>query len=228
MAVQSDRASEPLPDSALDHPLPMGTQTRPAVADALEPREVLLHRCIVTITPSRIEVRPPRSTLVMPFIGIALTSFLLAVLVVWADSLPFWSLPLILIFSVLILPLSGITLVYAVFGANIVADKAGHNVSVKQRFLGLGIGTTELVPFWKIREFLVEDVGRARMHPQHDDPAHDIAQWDLTLIKKSGKQVRIGGFSVSRDREEEGLDVVMDVAEAFAALSGAPIRGPIW
>ena len=198
------------------------------VQDVLTPRNVYLHRRVVTIRPQRIEVRPPRSTIILPLIGVGLTAVLLTVMVLWTESLPFWLLPLLLLAGVVVLPLSGITLVYAIFGANIVADRKGQNVSIKQRFLGLGVGTTELVPFWKIREFLVEDVGRAVPHPDGEDPAHAIAQWDLTLIKKSGKQIRVGGLSIPRDQEEDGLDLVMDVAEAFAALSGAPIRGPIW
>lgn len=223
MAVQTDHLPEAHdPDAA--------AQAAPAAApaDPLQPRQLLLHRRIVNITPQRIEVRPPRSTMVMPLIGIVITSVLLAVLVVWTNSLPFWSLPVILLISVVTLPLSGITLVYAIFGANVVADRAGNNVSVKQRFLGLGVGTADLVPFWKIREFVVEDVGRAQHHPSGDEPAHAFAQWDLTLIKKSGSRIRIGGYSVPRDREEEGLDLVWEVAEAFAAISKAPIRGPIW
>ncbi len=196
--------------------------------DPLARRQLLLHRRVVAITPERIEVRPPRSTFVLPIIGIALTSLLLAALILWTDSLPFWLLPLILLIAVVVLPLSGMTLVYAAVGAAVVADKAGRNVSVKQRFLGLGVGTTEMVPFWKIREFLVEEVGRARLHPDGDEPAHEIAQWDLVLVKKSGKRIRVGGYAVARNREEEGLDAVMEVAEAFTALSGAPLRGPIW
>ena len=218
-------------DGVIEAATPVSVPT-PATAEAgedpLAPRELLLHRRIVTITPERIEVRPPRSTLVLPIIGIGVTSLLLAVLVMWTEVLPFWLLPLILLASVLILPLSGMTLVYAIFGAHVVASRPGRNVSVKQRFLGLGVGTTELVPFWKIREFVVEDVGRALPHPEGEEPAHDIAQWDLALVKKSGGRIRIGGYSVSRDREEEGLDIVMEVAAAFAAISGAPIHGPIW
>ena len=236
MAVQTDSlepADKPAADGApTDAAAPTPRQPIPELVpqreDPLEPRSVLLHRTVATITPKRVEIRPPRSTLVLPAIGIVVTSALLVVLVVWTDSLPFWLLPVILLISVVILPLSGITLVYAIFGANIVADKAGQNVSVKQRYLGLGVGTTDLIPFWKIRELLVEDVARAQSHAGGDEPALDIAQWDLTLVKKSGGRIRLGGYSIARDQEEAGLDIVMDVAEAFAALSGAPIRGPIW
>ena len=196
--------------------------------DPLTPRQLFLHRRIVYISPRRLEVRPPKSTMVLPLFGLVLISALLAAVVIWIDSLPFWLLPVVLLASVVLLPLSGITLVYAIFGASIVADRDGQNVSVKQRFLGLGVGTAELIPFWKIREFVVEDVGRAQERADGYEPAHDLAQWELTLVKKSGKRVSLCGYSVPREHEEVGLDIVMDVGEAFATFAGAPLRGPIW
>lgn len=199
-----------------------------APAEALAAREVLLHRRVVRISPHRIEVRRPGSLVVLPALGIALTAFLLFALVQWAGSLPFWALPLLLISAVLALPISGLGLVYALFGASVVADRQGQSVAWKQGFLGMGVGTTNLVPFWKIREFVVEDAGREQRHPGGVEPAHAFAQWEITLVKKSGTRLRVGGFSVPRAFEEHGLDRVMEVAEAFSALSGAPIRGPIW
>jgi hypothetical protein len=196
--------------------------------DALAPREVLLHRRVVRISRDRIEVRRPGSLVIFPVFGVAITVFLLFTLVQWAGSLPFWTLPLLLISAVLALPISGLGLVYTVFGANVVADGDGQSVSWKQGFLGMGVGTTDLVPFWKIREFVVEDAGRAIRQPDNAQPAHAFAQWEITLVKKNGTRLRVGGFAVPRAYEEQGLDRVMDVAEAFSTLSGAPIRGPIW
>ena len=196
--------------------------------DPLGPRRVLLHRAVVQIRPDRIEVGPPRSAIIAPAIGFVLTVLLLVAILTWTESLPFFLLPVMLLISVIVLPLSGLSFVYAVFGANVVADRDGQNVSFKQRFLGLGVGTNELVPFWKIRELVVEDAARAQRHAAADEPALEIAQWQIVLVKKSGKRLPLGGYNVPRAREEEGLDIVMDVAEALAALSGAEIRGPIW
>jgi len=225
LTVTAPDGAVPARDGALDDAARDGAQDAP---DPLAIRRVLLHRRIASIGPDRIEIGPPRSALVLPAVGFAVTAFLLAAIVTWSEALPFALLPVMLLVSVVVLPLSGLALVYAVFGANVVADRAGRNVSFKQRFLGLGVGTNELVPFWKIREFVVEDVARARPHAGGREPAHDIAQWQLALVKKSGKRLELGGFNVPRAREEEGLDVVMDVAEALAALSDAPVRGPIW
>ncbi len=219
-------------NAAADSPT---TPTQPAAPDApasrsdpLEARQVLLHRVVVHIEPGRIVIGPPKSAVILPAIGFAVTGALLAALIIWIDDLPFFLLPLMLLVSVIILPLSGLSFVYAVLGANVVIDKAGSNVSFKQRFLGLGVGTNDLVPFWKIRELVVEDVARAQPHAAGDEPPLGIAQWKLTLVKKSGTRLELGSYNVPRHREEEGLDLVMDVAEAVAALSDAPIRGPIW
>ncbi|MCY3567585.1 MAG: hypothetical protein OXH38_03090 [Chloroflexi bacterium] len=199
-----------------------------AVDEPLAPRTVFLHRRVVTITPDRIEIRPPRSAVVVPLLGVALTAGLLALLATSVDSFPFWLMGILLLFAVVLLPLSGISLVYALLGANIVADRGGQNVSMKQRFLGLGIGTNELIPFWKIRELLVEDEGREIARAGGAVPAEEIAQWQLVLVKKSGTRHVLGSVSTPRQHEEEGLQQIFEVAEAFSALTEAPIRGPIW
>lgn len=199
-----------------------------AVDEPLAPRTVFLHRRVVTITPDRIEIRPPRSAVVVPLLGVALTAGLLALLGTSVDSFPFWLMGILLLFAVVLLPLSGISLVYALLGANIVSDRGGQNVSMKQRFLGLGIGTNELIPFWKIRELLVEDEGREIARAGGAVPAEEIAQWQLVLVKKSGTRHVLGTVSTPRQHEEEGLQQIFEVAEAFSALTEAPIRGPIW
>lgn len=199
-----------------------------SVAEPLATRTVYLHRRVVRIAPERIEIRPPRSAVVFPLLGVLLTAGLLALLGTSVDSMPFWLLGILLLFAVVLLPLSGISLVYALMGANIVADRGGQNVSLKQRFLGLGIGTNELIPFWKIRELLVEDEGREIARAGGPLPAEEIAQWQLVLVKKSGTRHVLGGVSVPREHEEDGLQQIFEVAEAFSALTEAPLRGPIW
>ena len=213
------------PDEPVAQPPPNEVTAGP---DPLARRQLLLHRRIVNIGPDRIEVRPPRSLLVLPALGVGLTSFVAYAIVTWTDTLPFWVLPLLLLVAVVALPLSGLGLIYAIFGANVVADRVGQSVSWKQGYFGMGVGTTELAPFWKIREFVVEDVGRAQRRANGTTPAHGVAQWELSLIKKSGKRLTLGSVSVPREYEEVGLDLIMEVAAAFSAISGVPVRGPIW
>ena len=197
-------------------------------ADPLRPRAIYLHRRIAAISPDRIEIRPPRSAAILPLIGVAATAGLLALLGTSVGALPLWASAAILLLSVLLLPLSGISLVYALLGSHVTADRAGRNVSLKQRFLGLGIGTSELIPFWKIREIEIADEGRPIARAGGDLPAESIAQWRMTLVKKSGTRHELAGLNVPRDHDEEGLAVIWSAAEALSELSGAPIKGPIW
>lgn len=196
--------------------------------DPLRRRTVYLHRRVAVIGPDRIEIRPPKSAAILPLAGAGATAGLLALLGTSVGSLPLWLSAIILLVSVILLPLSGISLVYALLGAHITADRAGRNVSLKQRFLGLGIGTNELIPFWKIREFEVADEGRPVARADGDLPAEAIAQWRLTLVKKSGGRHELAGFNVPRDHEEDGLAVIWEVAAALSEISGAEIKGPIW
>ncbi len=218
--AEVDDALDDVEERLLDRPEP--------VREPLAARTLFLHRRVVTIRPERIEVRPPRSAVIVPLFGVALTAGLLALMGTSVDSFPFWLMGILLLFSVVLLPLSGISLVYALLGANIVADRGGQNVSMKQRFLGLGIGTNELIPFWKIRELLVEDEGREIARAGGTLPAEEFAQWQLVLVKKSGTRHVLGSVSTPRQHEEEGLQQIFEVAEAFSALTDAPIRGPIW
>ena len=215
-------------DEVLDDAGERLLQRPEAVAEPLAQRTLFLHRRVVNISPNRIEIRPPKSAVIVPLLGVALTAGLLALLGASVDSFPFWLMGILLLFAVVLLPLSGISLVYALMGANIVADRAGQNVSMKQRFLGLGIGTNELIPFWKIRELLVEDEGREIARAGGSLPAEEFAQWQLVLVKKSGTRHVLGSVSTPRQHEEEGLQQIFEVAEAFSALTEAPIRGPIW
>ena len=196
--------------------------------DPLRRRTVYLHRRVAAIGPDRIEIRPPKSAAILPLAGAGATAGLLALLGTSVGSLPLWLSAIILLASVILLPLSGISLVYALLGAHITVDRAGRNVSLKQRFLGLGIGTNELIPFWKIREFEVADEGRPVARADGDLPAEAIAQWRLTLVKKSGGRHELAGFNVPRDHEEDGLAVIWEVAAALSEISGAEIKGPIW
>ena len=215
-----DAALEPAEERQLERP--------EAVTEPLARRTLFLHRRVVTISANRIEIRPPKSAVVVPLLGVAATGGLLALMGTSVDSMPFWSLGILLLIAVVLLPLSGLSLVYALMGANIVADRGGQNVSMKQRFLGLGIGTNELIPFWKIRELLVEDEGREIARAGGALPAEEIAQWQLVLVKKSGTRHVLGSVSAPRQHEEDGLQQIFEVAEAFSALTEAPIRGPIW
>jgi hypothetical protein len=93
----------------------------------------------------------------------------------------------------------------------------------QQGFLGMGVGTTELVPFWKIEEIRIEETtGGQRWQGERED----VAQFEIVLIKVSGKRLRIGDLIVPRSLMRQGLGEVREVAEAIAEMTGKPLVAP--
>jgi hypothetical protein len=86
----------------------------------------------------------------------------------------------------------------------------------------MGIGTTELAPFWKIAEILVTRAGEPGA--TNVRPAEEFAQWEAVVVKQSGVRLPIAGMMVPRQFERGGFNEVQELAAAVAALTGAPLR----
>jgi hypothetical protein len=144
-------------------------------------------------------------------------------ILLWLGSLPFFLVVLLLVYAVLAMPLAGIGFVYTIAGANVVFEKEKQSGVWQQGFLGMGVGTTELVPFWKIEEIRIEETtGGQRWQGERED----VAQFEIVLIKVSGKRLRIGDLIVPRSLMRQGLGEVREVAEAIAEMTGKPLVAP--
>src|SRR6185503_18996526 len=99
------------------------------------------------------------------------------------------------------IPLSGIGFVYTVAGTDVVFEREKQSGVWQQGFLGMGVGTTELVPFWKIHEIRIEELTRERQQGQ----LQDLAQLEIVLVKESGKRLRVGDVIVARSIVRAGL-----------------------
>ena len=188
------------------------------------PRTIPLNRRVAILRPDRIDVRPARGAILGP-----LTGFLIGIgcaLAIWfgISVLPLWLLAVLLVVAVIAIPFAGLGTVYALVGAHVVIDRAKQSATWQQGFLGMGVGTTELVPFWKIERLIVEEAGSAAGDTGR--PVEEFAQWRIVLAKKSGKRLDIGLVSVPRSLSDEGLDRARTVAAAIAALTGAPLDLP--
>ncbi|MGI8549654.1 MAG: hypothetical protein ACR2PL_02490, partial [Dehalococcoidia bacterium] len=188
-------------------------------------RRIELARRTCIIDAERIRIRPSPATLVPPLFGFLFGglcfALLLADILVWPNFLPFALLAILLIFSLFSLPLSGMGLIYAAIGANVVIDQQKQSATWQQGLLGLGVGTTELVPFWKIEAIAVEETGSGEGRT-----TEEFAQWEIMLIKKSGRRLTIGRVSTARSLATPSLGRALEVAHAVAELTGAPLRLP--
>jgi hypothetical protein len=121
--------------------------------------------------------------------------------------------------ALVLVPFAGMGFVYSIYGANVVIDRRKQTALWQQGLFGMGVGTEELVPFAKIDRLEIEKVGGA---PRRG-PGQDFLQFELSLLKNSGKLLPVGQVTVPPAYAEEGLSRIRDVAGAIAAFTGAPI-----
>ncbi|MBI5288075.1 MAG: hypothetical protein HY873_03790 [Chloroflexi bacterium] len=185
-------------------------------------RIVYLNRRVAFIEPGRVNVRPALAAALFPLFGLVVGIAAFVSIILWLDTMPFWLAPLLLIVAVLSIPLAGIGFVYTVAGTDVVFEQEKQSGVWQQGFLGMGVGTTELVPFWKIKEIRIEELTRERQRGE----LQDVAQLEIVIVKESGKRLRVGDTVVARSMVREGLADVREVAEAIAEMTGKPLIAP--
>ena len=185
-------------------------------------RIVYLDRRVAFIEPDRVNVRPALAAALFPLFGLLVGIGAFASIILFLNSLPFVLVILLLLVAIITIPLAGIGFVYAVAGANVVFTRSKQSGVWQQGFLGMGVGTTELVPFWKIAELRIEETTRL---PQRGEP-QDLAQFEIILVKVSGKRLKVGDVVVARSMVREGLARARDVASAIADMTDKPLIAP--
>lgn len=186
-------------------------------------REILLHRSVAVLSDRKVEVKAARSAAYVPLAVLLLCSALIA-WVAMADSAPLWALVAVLLFSLLAVPGSVMGLVGSIAGSDVVVDADKGAATWQQGYLGMGIGTKELVPFAKIDylQVTVEGDEPDRWRNNRDD----FRQFALTVVKKSGKRLPLVQVPVPANAQEDGMDRTLAVAHAVSALTGAEVRIP--
>jgi hypothetical protein len=187
-------------------------------------REILLHRSIAVLGPDKVEIKAARSTVVVPFVGLALAAGAITWMILSAGSGPLWLMVVLLLFCLLSVPASVMGLVSALVGADVIVDGSKHSVTWQQGYLGMGIGTRELVPFEKIDhlEVTIEGDDPDRWKDQRDD----LRQFALVLVKQSGKRLTMTQVPVPVSGQEDGMDRTLAVANAVAAIAGTTVQIP--
>jgi len=188
-------------------------------------KRIPLDRRVCAVREGRIDLRPERGAIIGPAIGLAVSAALFASLVLFAENLPVWLLAIMLLGAVTLTPFSAMGFVYSIIGAAVVVEKSKQSVRFQQGVMGLGIGTYELVPFWKIDRIEVQDFSLGETPPGRVRPPLDLRAWDIVLVKMSGKRLPIAQvFSANRnDLIDEGFDRALDAAEAIGAMVGKPV-----
>ena len=183
-------------------------------------REIYLDRRICTATADRIEVHPARSIIFLPLFTLLLGVAAFPVIYFWGGSMSVELRFGLTLAALVVVPFSGLGVVYSVAGAHLVVDRAKQSAVLQQGYLGMGVGTEELIPFWKIDHLIVREL------TPHDYRGHqdDFAQYEVVILKLSGREIDVGVVTVARAEAEEGLARARDVASLIAAMAGSTVE----
>ncbi len=182
--------------------------------------EIDLHRRVCRVQTDSVEIKPARSAAIAPLIGLLLGIFAFTSIVLLRDQLPFQLMLALMGVALVLVPFSGMGFVYSVYGANVIIDKNKQTAVWQQGLFGMGVGTEELVPFAKIDRIEIEDVSRERQA----DGVQELAQYELLLLKVSGRRLTLGQVTVPREIAASGLARAREVANAIATLVEKPLE----
>lgn len=172
----------------------------------------------------KVEIKAARGLVILPLAGLALSAAAGAWLVMQQGEAPFWAMVTTLLLLLFVVPVSVMSLVGSIAGADVVVDGRKGAATWQQGYLGMGIGTKELVPFAKIDhlEIVVEGDEGDRWQGESDD----LRQFALELVKKSGRRLKLAQVPVPAYGQADGMDRTLAVANAVAAITGAEVRLP--
>lgn len=183
-------------------------------------REIYLDRRICSATTERVELHPARSIIFLPLVTLLLGLSAFPIIYFFGDGLSVGPRLLLTLGAIVVVPASGIGLVYSVAGAHLVVDRAKQSIVLQQGYLGMGVGTQELIPFWKIDRIDVEEL------TPHDYRGHqdDFAQFEVSVLKLSGKRINAGMVTVRRADVKEGFERAQEIASLIADMSGTDVH----
>jgi hypothetical protein len=188
-------------------------------------RTIALDRRICVVREDRIDIRPSPGAVILPLAATTVSIVCFVVIGLTINVLPLAALAVLLIPNVLILPLAAMGLVYSLIGAHVIVDRRKGSVTFQQGWIGLGLGTRELVPFEKIDHIALEETTLGEVESPWLAPV-DVRVWDIVLVKRSEKRLSIGMVVIPAepDLAPEGLARARQAAGAIAALVGKPLQ----
>jgi len=189
---------------------------------------IALTRSYAVIKPDSIVIKPARAGLLGPAVQGALTILGAWVIGTYINALPLWLLMVLLLFVIISGPTAVLGLVYNVLGSAFLMEREKGTCRWQQGFLGLGLGTRELVPFPRIAR--IEVAGDFEDELNSGD-LQDIVHWQVRLVKDNGRVLEIASINAARPLAEEALERANDLAVALGEMSGrpaAPAELPEW
>lgn len=192
-----------------------------APANTSSRERIALSRAYAVITPDQIVVKPARSALVGPAIQAVLAILVSLAIATWINALPVWLLMLMLLFVMIAGPTAVMGLAYNVMGSAFLMERKKGTCRWQQGFLGLGLGTRELVPFPRIDHIAV---GGDFEDELNSGDLQDLVRWEVRLVKDNGRVLEIASITTARPLADEALERANDLAAALGRMCEKPVR----
>ena len=184
---------------------------------------VALAGSVAVIRDGSIAIRQSRARLIGPAVEGAAAAAAVLAIVMLLEVLPLWALVLLLLVAMLLGPIAVLGLVYNVAGSAVLVEREKRSVRYQQGLLGLGLGTAELVPFWRI--------SRIELRGSDDEPLtsgekQDLVEWEVRLVKDNGRILPVASALAPRPLGGEALARASRLARALAEMTGSPVDAP--
>ena len=177
---------------------------------------VPLFKSFATISATEVIIRPSRRTLLVPSFQAAITIAAIIILINGLAELPLWISMVLLLTIVIFGPTAVLGTVYGIVGSNFVMEKNKGTSRLQQKYLGLGIGTQEMIPFNRIKSVAVQG-NFLEEHASGD--LQDITEWEVLLIKDNGRKISVCKSNSARILADNSLLKANMVAKALADMS---------
>ncbi len=180
---------------------------------------ISMHRAVAVIRADSIAIRPSRQQLLVPFVQALIAGGAVWLLIVFINVVPLWLLLVLLSVSLLLGPAAVLGVVYSVYGSEFLVERRKGTARWHQGFLGLGIGTFELVPFERIERIVAEsDIDADLTSGQ----AQDLVQMDVRIVKDNGRVLDVASLTTAHALLADGIQRVNRLADALGEMTGRP------
>ena len=183
-------------------------------------RTIPLHRAYASISPTQIAIRPSRSSVLVPIVEAAIAILAVWALVAFMNVLELWVLMVLLLVAIVAGPTAMLGFVYQVAGSAFLMEREKGTCRWQQGFLGLGLGTQELVPFGRIKRI---EVGSDFADELPGGDLQDVVRWEVRVVKDNDRVLVVAVVTTARSLAEEALGRANDLGGALAEMSGAPL-----
>lgn len=191
-----------------------------------------LQRAFAVIEADRIAIYPSRAQVVGALIELAIAGGAMAALLTLFDVLPMFVMIALLLVALLLGPIGTLGLVFSIAGTAFVMERRNRAARWQQGFLGMGIGTTDGVPFSRIRA--VEAVSDADLLTRSGE-RQDMVTFEVVIARDDERRMPVASVVSARSLAVEGAarvnrlaTVLAAMAEVPAVLTAAPVDEDDW